>query len=169
MVPLWHSLYVAMVLCFKQAVSTSCLLQWTALRKVFMGFLTTPQLYWPATWPVLRQSSFGDRKHSSNCGNLNFPLLQFKISDCMWSISDQKLPAAKLFVLMFGRHQWNNFRIRCAFKHCTIIKWMHTLLPFTNTNTLLPFTNTNVRCFKQVVGPISQTAASICIMIGPRL
>ena len=30
-----------------------------------------------------------------------------------WSFSDRKLPAAKLFAHMSGRHQWKNFQNRC--------------------------------------------------------
>ena len=90
-------------------------LQWTAIRKVGMGFPTTPKSA-PQLDPF---PPFGGSKTWKKREKWVLPLSNDKT--LLWSFSDQKLPAAKLFAHMSGRHQWKNFRNRCIITLFTLI------------------------------------------------
>ena len=90
-------------------------LQWTAIRKVGMGFPTTPKSA-PQLDPF---PPFGGSKTWKKREKWVLPLSNDKT--LLWSFSDRKLPAAKLFAHMSGRHQWKNFRNRCIITLFTLI------------------------------------------------
>jgi len=62
----------------------------------------------PPTWPL--PLMWGSKTWKKR-GKWVFPLSNDKT--LLWSFSDQKLPAAKLFVHLSGRHWWRNFQNRC--------------------------------------------------------
>ena len=90
-------------------------LQWTTIRKVGMGFPTTPKSA-PQLDPL---SPFGGSKTWKKREKWVLPLSNDK--SLRWSSSDRKLPATKLFAHMSGRHQWKFFRNRCIITLFTLI------------------------------------------------
>ena len=80
-----------------------------------MGFPTTPKSA-PQLDPF---PPFGGSKTWKKREKWVLPLSNDKT--LLWSFSDQKLPAAKLFAHMSGRHQWKNFRNRCIITLFTLI------------------------------------------------
>ena len=98
----------------RKRTEISKLLQWTDIRKVGLGFPTTPK-----SVPNLTPSPIWEVENMKKREKWVLPLANDKT--LWWSFSDQKLSATKLFAHMSGRHQCKHFRNRCIITLFTLI------------------------------------------------